>query len=381
MLKGTFDNVFGVVAEFNPFHSGHERLADAARSEFGAEFVVAVMSGDFVQRGAPAVFDKWKRAESALDGGYDLVLELPAALAVRHGGDFARNAVDILAGTGMVTDLIFGSESGDIGLLKRMAENIDLAEKEGADRIRALCKDGLSFPAARQRIVEEQLAGAGDDPLISAPVLPNDILGVEYLRAISDHPGIVPHTLKRDTDYMESAENIRKKMEADPITGPKLAVMEKRWFDLLRYAALSRSAEYIDSLPSGGEGLGNRILKQLRYASDLDDLTDRVKSRRYTRTRIQRLFAQLVLGIEREERTSPYIRVLAAGPGGRTLLRGMSGGELNSIPLITDILMEPEDSGVGYVLRKEREAADVYSIISGADMYRSADMVRKPAVR
>ncbi|MBQ1483708.1 MAG: nucleotidyltransferase family protein [Eubacterium sp.] len=361
--------VFGVTAEFNPFHSGHRRLAEAARTEFGADFVVAVMSGNYVQRGTPAVFDKWKRAEQALDGGYDLVLELPAALAVRHGGDFARYAVDILAGTGIVTDIIFGSETGDTEALRRMAESIDAAEEEKAEEIRKLCKEGLSYPAARARVIPD------------VPAEPNDILGAEYIRALSAHPGIGVHTIKRDTGHHESAAEIRQLMLDDPSDGPRLSAMEERWFDLVRYAAATHTAEQIDELPSGGEGLGNRILKQLRYAADMDGLTDRVKSKRYARTRIQRLFCQLVLGISRAEGAEPYIRVLAAGPGGRMLLREMNDKSLNTIPVVSDPLRGTGDPACDAVLRKETEASDIYSVISGSDMYRLAEMVRKPSVR
>ena len=373
--------VFGVTAEFNPFHSGHARLAEAARTEFGAGFVVAVMSGDFVQRGTPAVFDKWSRAEAAIKGGYDLVLELPAALAVRHGGDFAANAVDILAGTGMVTDIIFGSESGDIDILRSMAENLTLAEEKGGERIRILREQGMSFPAARQQAAEEILReeGRGDD--VHFPGSPNDILGAEYIRALSAYPGITPHTIKRDSDHHGSAREIRMSMLNDPVQGPKLRSMESRWFDLIRYAVLTKGPDYIDCTPSGGEGLGNRALKQLRYASDAEDLVERVRSKRYTASRIRRMFAQTVLGILRKDETAPYIRVLAAGPEGRKLLRAMTDGERNVIPLVSDPLRTSGIPAADAVIAGEIRAADIYSLLTGEDMYRSSDMVRKPFVR
>ena len=372
--------VFGIAAEFNPFHSGHRRLAGAARSEFGADFVVAVMSGDFVQRGTPAVFDKWTRAEEAVKGGYDLVLELPVHIAVSHGGDFARGAVDVLAGTGMVTDLIFGSECGDIDVVRRMAANLTLADEMGGHRIKELREQGMSYPAARQRAAEELLGGAGEGEGIEFPVSPNDILGSEYLRALGGHPGIRSHTIKRDTDHHRSAAAIRLSMTEDPALGPVLSSMEKKWFDLVRYAVLSNGPDQIDRTPSGGEGLGNRVLKQLRYAEDAEDLVEKVKSKRYTASRIRRMLAQTVLGIRRDEDLAPYLRVLAAGPDGRKLLREMADGERNTIPLVGDVLKQTGEPAVDEAIRCGVRAADIYSLITDTDMYRAADMVRKPFV-
>ncbi len=170
-------NICGIVCEFNPFHNGHRYLIDECRRAFGAESaVVCVMSGDFVQRGENALFLKHDRARAAVAGGADLVLELPLPWCMAPAETFARGAVGLLGATGIVTRLCFGSESGDLPMLRSTARI--LLRPETDERIRRELETGCAYAAARQRALEA-MGGAG-----AALTQPNDILAVEYLKAL-----------------------------------------------------------------------------------------------------------------------------------------------------------------------------------------------------
>ena len=173
-------NVIGIVAEYNPFHNGHARLIEQTRARLGADCpVVCVMSGDFVQRGSPAVYAKFARAEAAARCGADLVLELPLPWALSSAEGFARGAVGLLGSLGVVTHLSFGSECGELEPLQRVAEAL-LDPLLGED-LRAELQAGIPFAAARQQAVARRVGALAE--LLQAP---NNILAVEYLKAIFD---------------------------------------------------------------------------------------------------------------------------------------------------------------------------------------------------
>ena len=173
-------NVIGIVAEYNPFHNGHARLIEQTRAQLGAVCpVVCVMSGDFVQRGSPAVYSKFARAEAAVRCGADLVLELPLPWSLSSAEGFARGAVGLLGSLGVVTHLSFGSECGDLDPLQRVAEAL-LDPLLGED-LRAELRSGIPFAAARQQAVARRVGALAE--LLQAP---NNILAVEYLKAIYD---------------------------------------------------------------------------------------------------------------------------------------------------------------------------------------------------
>ena len=173
-------NVIGIVAEYNPFHNGHARLIEQTRARLGADCpVVCVMSGDFVQRGSPAVYAKFARAEAAARCGADLVLELPLPWALSSAEGFARGAVGLLGSLGVVTHLSFGSECGELEPLQRVAEVL-LDPLLGED-LRAELQSGIPFAAARQQAVARRVGALAE--LLQAP---NNILAVEYLKAIFD---------------------------------------------------------------------------------------------------------------------------------------------------------------------------------------------------
>ncbi len=364
-------NTLGIIAEFNPFHSGHSFLFQKAKEISGADEIVCVMSGNFIQRGGPAVFDKWERAKNAVENGADLVLELPTVFASASAGYFAKGGVEVLEGLGAVDALCFGSESGDIDKLTQAAKTMKMVEENRGGEIRTLLKEGMSYPRARQEIFQE----AFHDGDIAKE--PNNILALEYLM-ISQLPAFA---VKRDGEgHLESAAKVRAKLFAeDP---ERFLRMESRYFDMVRTAIIRSDAEELEKIASAGEGLGNKLKKDIRYADSLSALVKRSRSKRYTETRISRLLAQLVLGVDGEvlRRAKPYLKPLAFNEKGAAIIRDVKNKELNTIPFVDSYgkTFEKGDKDLSLTLEKDILATDLYNIITGRDLYQEADQVRKP---
>ena len=176
--------VTGIIAEYNPFHSGHEYHIKEAKACTGADYIVIAMSGDFVQRGGPAVFDKYTRAQMALLGGADLVVELPSAFACSTAEDFAACGVALLTGLGAVDSLCFGSENGNVHALMTAASLMETESRQYSALLQAELKNGATFPAARQEALSNIYGNTGDNPFRNLLSSPNNILGLEYCKAI-----------------------------------------------------------------------------------------------------------------------------------------------------------------------------------------------------
>lgn len=370
---------FGITAEFNPFHEGHRYVIEQGRTLTGCDICVCVMSGNFVQRGGPAVFSKWKRAEAALRGGADLVIELPAVYAVSSAETFAEGAVRTLLGTGAMDFIVFGSESGDGEALAKAAEVLAGGNGELDELIRSELKTGTPYHTAFARAGE----ALGIPPEIISQ--PNDILGLQYIRALMEYKREHPDnttkavSVKRTgAGHHESASEIRKELRRTD--GRRLDDMENRYFDLVRAKILTETAEKLERIASAGEGLGNKLKKEVRAAESLDELIERVKSKRYPYTRISRLLCQTLLGLERGGYADfvTYIRPLAMNEKGAAYLKHIKKTELNSIQIIDKIGRDsylPED--VQKVMDRDILASDLYNIIAGEDLYGESDFVKK----
>lgn len=329
----------GIVAEYNPFHRGHAWHIARTRQTLGADTaVICVMSGHWVQRGECALTDKWSRVALALSGGADLVLELPTPWAMASAEAFARGAVGLLAATGVVDVLSFGSETGELAPLRAAAAALD--GPDYPERLRAGLARGLSFPAARQ-------AAVGADCLAS----PNDNLGVEYLRALP--PGMEALTIPRRgaahdgpaAGGFASASELRallragRAAEADPyLPAPwsgETASMAHIDRAVLARLRMMDEADWA-ALPDGGaaEGLPARLARSARTADSLEDFYARAKTKRYPHARLRRLALAAFLGLRAAERppAAPYVRVLGLSGRGRELLRRMK--ETCALPVV-----------------------------------------------
>ena len=352
---------FGVAAEFNPFHDGHAYLIDKVKEMTGSRCCIAAMSGDFTQRGEPAVFDKWERAAKAVEQGADLVVEIPQVYACSSAEFFARGAVSVLAGLGICDFIAFGSECGDIEVLKSMAKCINEHEGEINSTAESLLKEGVSYPKAREQAVKALMP----DKTITPG--PNDILAIEYLR--QDLGNMVPVTVKRTgAGHNETASGIRKTLYAD---------MPQRFDDKIAVTPADELERYAQS----ENGLGNKLKKELRYADSLEDLIDRVKSKAYTRTAITRLLTHVLLGIGNDEMTDAfYARVLAMNDTGAEALKLARKNELSTIPVLSNLTKDMKllNDLQKRMISFDITAADVYNIVTGSNLYANSDHVKSP---
>ena len=331
--------IVGIICEYNPFHLGHGRQLSWVRQRLDSEdAIVCLMSGNYVQRGAPAIFDKGLRARAALRSGADLVLELPVGVCLSSAEGFAAGGVKILAKAG-ATALCFGAESpeNEIRETARL-----LLRRDFTEYLRWHLKDGHSFPAARAMALA-QMGGKAE-----CLRRPNDILAVEYCKAILGQGlSMEPWILHRPGDYHAETPD----PENPSATALRRAVLAgKNWenyvppaaAELFRGAAahslaageravLGRlrtmtEAEFA-AVPYSGEGLWRRFMMACRRESSLDAILEATKSKRYVRTRLDRMAMCAFLGLRREDLTgeAPYVRVLALNDRGRQVLAGARG--------------------------------------------------------
>ena len=352
--------VVGVAAEYNPFHAGHAFHLRETRRLAGECAVIAVMSGNFVQRGECAVWDKWGRARAALEGGADLVLELPTVYAASSAEGFARGAVGTLAATGVVTHLSFGSECGDVDALRRVAACLDSESYRAG--LRRFLDGGMPFAACRQAAVGE-LLGEGPAGLLSQP---NNNLGIEYIRALnalgsSIEPVTVPrrgagHDGGDHPDY-PSASFLRGKILSGELEAANPACLkygERAALAVLR----AMDEEGFAALPGCGEGLSHRLYRAVRQGRTLEEVYDLAKTKRYAHSRIRRAVLWGALGLRGSDRPAcpPYLRVLGANGRGREALREMKGKA--SLPVIT----KPAHGRGVPLLELEARCTDFYQL-------------------
>lgn len=328
-------HITGIICEYNPLHLGHAKQIHTIRTRFGAESgIVCLMSGNFVQRGSVAIVDKSLRAKAAVLSGADLVLELPVTASLSSAEGFADMGVGILSG--FCSDLCFGAETPDPEQLYATARA--LLSEEFTQALRSALDTGVSFPAARQRALESM--GVSSHLLAQ----PNNILAVEYCKAIlRRNSTIKPMPILRcgsyhaeDADPQDpSATALRKLLLSGQDASAYIPAAAQSCFanaPLHTLAAGERAiltklrtmtdAEF-EALPYGSEGLWRKLMHEARQQPTLEDILTAVKSKRYTRTRLDRMVMCAFLGITRQMLAipAPYIRVLALNDTGRAILK------------------------------------------------------------
>lgn len=402
-------NVLGIIAEYNPFHNGHlYHLQESVRLT-RPDVTVCVMSGDFMQRGEPAMADKWVRASAAVKNGVDLVLELPFAYACNNAEFFAMGAVDVLNRLGCVTHLSFGSEAGELSALKRAAEYLAFESDELKNSIREHADQGLSFPKARYEAVKKCMGTGYSDVLKSA----NNILAVEYLKQLHlAGSAMEPVTVKRyGTGYHDkntfediaSASAIRHKLgqaaSLEEISGlipvetyqvlqnvdRGVNISFNDFYKLLLYKIMTSEGAQLGTVLSATEGLENRVKKAALESVDMDSLIKAILSKRYTLTRIHRLLTHTLVGLDKDsfryllDRRINYARVLAFSNKGAALLKQIKKEERSTIPVLTNINREiSRDSDEWKLLKYDVAAADIYNLVAYGEIYTHSDYVMKP---
>ena len=386
-------NVTGIIAEYNPFHRGHAYHLQAARDLTHADYLLVVMGGNFTQRGEPAILDKYQRTRMALLGGADLVIELPVPFATGSAEFFAEGAVELLQRSGVITSLCFGSENGDINVLKTAAQIILQEPLEYQRALRRALKNGESFPKAREKGLIAMNTAAPEEihRLLFAP---NNILAMEYLKALARRKSsIIPCTIPRRGNYhgqgipasneFSSASSLRTLLrrpslsdsenlllrEQLPSCSYELLVKHRLYVSLedfasvLHYRLLSASdplefAIYLDV----SEDLSRRIFSLRHEFSGFDAFIDLMKTRQYTRTRISRALLHILLDVRREDTSLPkYLRILGFRKSAAPLLSAMK--EKSSLPLVTKITHRKE-------LQREVYASSLYHLGTPYNEYR-----------
>lgn len=384
-------NVLGIIAEYNPFHNGHLYHLQQCRERSKADFVVAVMSGDFTQRGEPALLDKWTRSRLAVECGIDAVLELPFAYTVNSAEYFARGGIGILSRLGCVTHLGFGAETENLKELEQIASFLAVEK----DSFREYLKNSMSKGHSYARSRELALAYFLGEKKAKLSVSPNNILGIEYLKQlkIQDNTIIPIMVNRKGAGYHDeaprqgiaSATAIRKHMDPEKqamfvpevVAGSLLDSPQpsERYFDLIRSTILQKSPEELSGIFSVSEGLENRIRDQVRRCGSLEELAEQVASRRYPKSRILRILCQMVMGLTDFE-NHYYARILAASQNGTKLLRYIKKSAC--IPVITNINKEEK---LPDLIAFDILAGDVYNLICGNDLYKESDYVRHPYIQ
>ena len=384
-MDGTRMTGIGIIAEYNPFHNGHRYHIAETRRLTGADNIIAVMSGSFVQRGEPACMDKFTRAELALRGGADLVIELPDILSCACAEKFAYGGVKLLSSTGLVSGISFGSESGDIQRIRSIAETE--VQKE---RLREELAKGIPYPEAFSNAL-------GSDDTAALIDAPNDTLAVEYLRAISKiDPDLdalsinrigSQHNSNEAEGIFASAGYIRTLSSRGCITDAakyvpddvncRIRELSESGLFPASLSALSGAILYrlrmlgrdgIAELPDVSEGLENPIYKAALESSDIDELLLRVKTKRYTMARLKRILIAALLDSDKSllnkassDQDALYIRVLGVRKDKLNLLSELNNCAL--LPVVIDIHDAEELSdNAKQILEHSRRASLIHAL-------------------
>ncbi|HWP98514.1 MAG TPA: nucleotidyltransferase [Syntrophomonadaceae bacterium] len=390
--------VLGIIAEFNPFHNGHKYLIEQAMMQVPTAGVVCVMSGPFTQRGEPALCNKWARAEMALHGGADLIIELPFCFATRSAYFFARGALQTLSKTGVVTHVAFGSEHGAIGPLDAVAEVLATEPQAFKTSLKEFLSLGLSFPQARARALQSILHHRVEnlEELLQGP---NNILAIEYLRIIREERlSLIPLTIPRYQSHYHgiglhpyaSAGAIRQAMNgtlpleasaAMPTTSSSIlereiamgrapvkhTYMEQALLLKLRCMPVKELAQLYEI----NEGLEHRIKTVARAATDLETLRQNIKSKRYSLTRINRILLYSLFSLSKNQvclydGMGPlYLHILGFSARGQKILQELrnkcSLPQLNRGSDVRASLF-PEDNPIARMLLLDVLASDIYAL-------------------
>ena len=365
--------VSSLICEYNPFHNGHKYMIDKMR-ENGCEYIIACMSGNFTQRGDFAVFDKYSRTKTALQNGIDLVIELPVVYSCATAEKFAFVGVYILNALGCVNEIYFGSECGNVDILKNTADILQSAEI--SEKIKKYLSLGQTFAKARENAVAE-IDGLSAEILQS----PNNILGIEYIKALNKiNSPILPQTIQRvgsEHDSLTVCENtasatlIRKMIYENNqefkkyIPSPVFSEIHdfKKLETAVLYKLRMMSLEDFKNLPDISEGLENRLYSAVRSGTSIEQILSLAKTKRYTLARLRRILLYAFLGINQSDCNilPQYIKILGFSRNGKHILRTMR--ETANLPVImrySDI--KKLSPTAQYLYSLESRCDDIYAL-------------------
>ena len=399
--------VLGIIAEYNPFHNGHLYHLDTSKKITGCDYTVAIISGNFTQRGSTSVVDKWSKTKMALQNSIDLIIELPVLYSISSSENFADGAIKILNSLGIIDYLSFGSETPDIAVLDSIADILCNEPKNYKKLLSTELDKGLSFPKARENALLDYIKNTNTfendkqdfEEYKKALSSPNNILGIEYLKALKKYnSSIKPVCISRcATDYnssdfsgsIASATAIRELIKNKDFNSIKTVVPENSYSVLMDcinsrhivpdlncfekeiiYTLRKMSIEEISNLPDVSEGLEFSIKKAANSCNTINEFLDIVKSKRYTVTRLQRILLYALLDISKEdmqlskEVEMPYVRVLGFNDNGKKLVSEIASKhpEIKLITSVKKFVDSNSDKDLQILFDKDVFATDVYSL-------------------
>jgi predicted nucleotidyltransferase len=365
--------ISAIISEYNPIHKGHVHHMKRTKELADSDAIICIMSGNYVQRGIPAIIDKWNRTKAALECGADLILELPVVYSLSSAEFFAQGAVSMLNSLGVIDSISFGSEIGDINFIMKIA-NVLLKEPcELKNKLKLNLDKGYAYPKARSLALIDyftEVEGISNNNLSESLNSSNNILGIEYCKSLLRlESSIVPYTIKREgstyndkdlNSIFSSATSIRKYIKDNKsidelrehmpdksyelLKGLKNAnypfVFESLMLPFIKYKYFNHKESLIN-LPDVSEGLHNRIYEGLLNENSYEDLIEKIKSKRYTYTRISRILCQYFVGFdnyptdELRSQPTPYCRILGFNKEGMKALKHIKKN--SSIPVHTKL--------------------------------------------
>lgn len=397
-------NLLGLVVEYNPFHNGHKYHLEKSKEITNATHTVAIMSGSFLQRGEPALFDKYTRAEIAVKNGVDLVIELPTLYACQSAEIFSHGAVATLNSLNCVNSLCFGSEEGNIDILQTISEILVKEPSDFKTTLKNFLDEGIVFPVARSKALYEyiknnHLLELSEDELQQVLNSSNNILGIEYIKSlIKLNSSIKPYTITRiaskynSTDIESnicSATAIRNSLKDN--TDLKLIenvvplhtfneinhkintnfnpVFDYMFYDLLS-STIIRDVDNLTKYFEVNEGIENKIYSNVFTSKNLEELINSTKSKRYTMTKIKRTLNNILLGINRDDVIKvkdldrvPYIRILAFNNKGREIIKKIKTS--SDIEIITKFskISHVDDPIFDTLIKYDLKSSNMYNLI------------------
>ena len=396
----------GIISEYNPFHNGHKYHIHAAKEACSASHVICIMSGSFVQRGEPAIFDKWSRARMAVMNGADLVIELPVVYACQPAEIFALGAVKILNSMGIIDCICFGSELGDTATLFQLAGILQNEPEPLRKLFKSQLEQGVSYPKAISEALTSYVGEEQKNLYNDILKNPNNILGIEYIKALTVLKSkIEPVAVKRLASgyndkhikgHIAGATAIRNEIKENGISEKVKMSMPENSLDIinvnissnkhpvylndfsdillyrLRISEKSELKRYLNIR----EGLENRLKKHSKISSDCCELIEAVKTKRYTRTYIQRLLCHILLDIRKSDIAQfkkpdcpSYIRVLAFNNNGKDLLKEIKSR--SACPVISKVAdFRSPDERISKMFSYDLLSTDIYNLAYDAPIHR-----------
>ena len=397
--------ILGLIVEYNPFHNGHLYHLKKSIEETNATHTIAIMSGNFLQRGEPALFDKYTRAYAAVKNGVDLVIELPTMFACQSAEIFSHGAIATLNSLNCVDCICFGSEEGDVNILKTISKILVDEPNEFKIYLKKYLDDGMLFPTARSLALFDyinkfNILNISKERLLDILNSSNNILGLEYIKSILKlKSNIKPYTITRvqsqyNSETIESnicsATAIRKQLKdfnnidsissvvpsntfdtlKDKINNNFNPMFDDNYFEILSSIIL-RDIDILNTYFEVNEGIENKIYQSIFTSSSLDDLKESIKSKRYTMTKVKRTLNNILLGITKNDMNNiknidsvPYVRILAFNHKGREIIKNIkNNSDINIINKFSNISFSKNDKIFKTLIDYDIKASNIYNLI------------------